>query len=340
MAVQGEEAPRLLVVIPCLNEEAHLPGLLDTLLADPMAEHALIVAADGGSTDRSIEIIEARAAADPRVRLLRNPKRLQSAGVNLAAATYGAGTEYLVRVDAHAGYPEDYLTRLVQACEESAADSVTVSMRAASHAGSCFQAAAAAAQNSVLGTGGSPHRAGGGRKWVDHGHHALFKTAAFRSVGGYDESFSHNEDAELDARLAAEGGRILLAADILIDYYPRTSALALARQYFKFGRGRARMLLRHRKLPKLRQLVTPAVLPAVALALLSPLAPWAGAPAAAWLAACLLGGALVGVTAGGGCALAAGVPAAIMHLAWSAGFWSHVLDVRRTAPRRRAEAAG
>jgi succinoglycan biosynthesis protein ExoA len=285
-----------------------------------------------------VEIVEELAAADPRVRLLRNPKRIQSAGVNLAAAAGGADADYLVRVDAHAGYPEDFLTRLVEACEESRADSVTVSMRARSHAGSCFQVAAAAAQNSVLGTGGSPHRAAGARRWVEHGHHALFSMQAFRAVNGYDESFSHNEDAELDARLAAAGRRILLAADIVIDYYPRTTAGALARQYFKFGRGRARMLLLHRKPPRLRQLAPPAVAPALALALLSPLFPWAAAPAAAWLAVCLGYGLALGVREGRACAFAAGVPAAIMHAAWSAGFWSHLLDAALGALRRGAPA--
>ncbi len=343
-AADPRAAPSLLVVAPCLNEEPHLPALLSTLAADPMAANALIVVADGGSTDRSVEVVEALAAADPRVRLLRNPKRIQSAGVNLAVTTHGSDADYLVRVDAHAGYPDDYLTRLVGACEDAGADSVTVAMRARSHAGACFQVATAAAQNSVLGTGGSPHRAEGGRRWVDHGHHALFKMAAFRAVGGYDESFTHNEDAELDARLAARGARILLAGDIVIDYYPRATAVALAQQYFRFGRGRARMLLRHRKRPKLRQLLTPAVAPALVLALASPLwlpwPPWAAAPAAAWLATCLGYGALAGAQEGRACALAAGVPAALMHAAWSAGFWSHVLAGPRPASGRRAEAGG
>lgn len=332
--------PRLLVVIPCLNEEAHLPSLIPMLLADPLAERATIVVADGGSTDRSVEIVEAYAAANSRVRLLRNAKRLQSAGVNLAVATFGAEADYLVRVDAHAGYPLDFLTRLTCACKESGADSVTVAMRAKGQSSCRFQVATAVAQNSLLGTGGSPHRVPGRRRWVDHGHHALFKTEAFQSVGGYDESFSHNEDAEFDARLTAAGGRILLAADIVIDYYPRTSAVALARQYFKFGRGRARMLLRHRKFPKLRQLVTPAVLPAVAVAFLAPLMPWASVPAAAWLSLCFLGGAAAGVKERRTDALAAGVPVAIMHLAWSAGFWSHLLEVPRAALGRRAEITG
>jgi NADH:ubiquinone oxidoreductase subunit 5 (subunit L)/multisubunit Na+/H+ antiporter MnhA subunit len=55
----------------------------------------------------------------------------------------------------------------------------------------------------LLAIDGLSKRKGGARQWIDHGHHALFKTTAFLAAGGYDESFSHNEDAEFDARLAA-----------------------------------------------------------------------------------------------------------------------------------------
>ena len=311
---------RLLVVIPCLNEAKHLPVLLDALCADPAAADARIIVADGGSTDGSAEIVRERAKANPRVALLDNPKRIQSAGVNLAVRVHGAGAELLVRIDAHAAYPDDFLSQLLDAQAKSSADSVTVSMRAAANTRSCFQRAVAAAQNSVLGAGGSPHRKRGERRWVEHGHHALFKLAAFRSVGGYDESFTHNEDAEFDARLAGSGGRILLAADIVIDYFPRADARSLWRQYFMHGRGRARTTTKHASRLRLRQLAPIAIAPAVALALFAPWAPWAAAPAAVWLAGCLAFGAWLGVREGEPCAGAAGVPAAIMHLAWSLGF--------------------
>ena len=310
---------RVLVVIPCLNEEAHLGGLLESFRG---AEVDRIVVVDGGSHDASVAIARAAADADPRICVLDNPKKIQSAAINLAVETFGAGTEYLVRVDAHAGYPGGYVERLVEACEAEGADSVTVSMLARSQErGGCFQIAAASVQNSVLGTGGSAHRAAGARRWVDHGHHALFRTDAFRRIGGYDETFSHNEDAEFDARLGAAGGRILLAGDIVIDYYPRSTAGGLWRQYYRFGRGRARMLLRHRQVPKIRQAPPLAVAPVVVLAAAAPLSLWAGLPATAWLAACLGFGALLGARDGRPCAFASGLAAAIMHLAWSAGFW-------------------
>jgi succinoglycan biosynthesis protein ExoA len=245
--------------------------------------------------------------------------------VNLAVRAFGAEAELFARVDAHAAYPGDFLTRLVQAQAETGAESVTVSMRATAADGACFQQAAACAQNSVLGAGGSPHRKGGARRWVDHGHHALFRTQAFLAAGGYDEGFTHNEDAELDVRLTASGGRILLAADILIDYAPRRAAPALARQYFNYGHGRARTMLKHRIPLKARQLAPAAVAPALLLAIASgPVAPVAALPAAAWLCGCLMYGLVLGVRRRSACACASGAAAAIMHAAWSCGFLAAV----------------
>lgn len=326
---------RILIVIPCLNEAPHLRALLDTLRADPRAGEARIVVVDGGSTDGSQDIVRDIAQSDPRVELLHNPKRIQSAAVNLAVRQ-NPGAAYLVRVDAHARYPADYVSRLVAACESEGVDAVTVSMRAETSSNSCFQRANATAQNSVLGAGGSPHRNAGVRRLVDHGHHALFRMSVFTRAGGYNEDFTHNEDAELDARISAQGGRILLAPDILIGYFPRASARALWRQYFNFGRGRARMLLLHRQKPKPRQLAPAIVAPAVLLALATPLTPIAALPALIWLTACAAFGAFLGIKARSLCAAFAGAPAAIMHLAWSAGFCAHLLAHVSAASRREA----
>ena len=142
------------------------------------------------------------------------------------------------------------------------------------------------------------------------------RTQAFRDAGGYDERFSHNEDAEFDYRLIAQGGRILLAGDILIDYYPRAAALGLWRQYYMFGRGRAKTVIKHRMNLKPRH-------PRARRRLLHRL--HCGGPLALYLALCLALGVLAGMRAGSACGLLAGLPAAIMHLAWSFGFWRQIL---------------
>ena len=319
-----------LIVVPCLNEAAHLPHLLWRLLADPGAEKALVVVADGGSADGSQRIVAEIALYENRLKLIDNLLKIQGAGVNAAVRRFGEGRRFLVRIDAHADYPADYVARLLQAAEATGAASVVVPL--ASRGEGCFQIAAAVAQNSRIGTGGAVHRVGGACGWIDHGHHALMRIEDFVAVGGYDERFSHNEDAELDLRLAQAGGRIWMQADLAVGYYPRATPGALFRQYVHYGQGRARTVRLHRTPLKLRQAAPLAVAPAVALAALSaPLTPLSsvavlgGLPAAVWAGVCLAAGAWAGMKSRSVCGLASGFAAMIMHLGWSLGFLSQTI---------------
>jgi succinoglycan biosynthesis protein ExoA len=313
--------------VPCLNEAANLPALLDELLADLEDEDAIIVVADGGSTDGSCEIVRAYAARDARVRLMANPARYQSAGVNRAARLYAVGRRWLIRIDAHADYPRGFVRRLIDEAERTGAESVVV--RLVTHGRGLFQSAAATAMNSVLGAGGSAHRVGARPGWVDHGHHALIDLNIFLGLGGYDESFTHNEDAEFDARLLAIGGRIWLTNVVEVGYHPRGRPGDLFRQYYNYGRGRARTTLKHRAQLRLRQIVPLAVAPAVLIAPAGFEFPLLALPAAVWASACLGGGVALAVKSRRASDAAAGPIAMLMHLAWSLGFWSQLVRAAR-----------
>lgn len=326
MKPQDTAGEDILVVIPCLNEAAHLPALLQRMIDET---DGLVVVADGGSTDGSRELVQRLADETNRLVLLDNPDRRQAAGVNRAVLRHGTGRRWLVRVDAHCDYPDHYAARLVATAAHNGATAVVVPM--ISRGGGCFQQAAAAAQNSVLGTGGSPHRHVGIGKFVDHGHHALIDLAHFRVVGGYHSGMSHNEDAELDRRLTDRGAAIWLEPSLAIIYYPRRDPIALWRQYRNHGRGRARTAMLHDMRLKPRQLA-PLLVPLAALAAcLSPIWPLLALPFLCWTALCLGAGLVVGLRHGGRCALFAGAAAMIMHLAWGLGFLEQRLFGRTPA---------
>ena len=314
----------LLVVIPCLDERHTLPTVLDRVLAETGLPDATFVVADGGSRDGTREWVEQQLARDRRLHLLDNVRRIQSAGVNEAVRRFGRGRRWLIRIDAHAEYPDRFVSRLVQAAEARQAQSVVVPLT--TRGVTCFQRAGAAAQNSILGTGGARHRWGGRSGWVDHGHHALFDLEWFERLQGYDESFAANEDAEYDQRLCRHGGRIWIEADCGVVYFPRKTASSLYRQYRRNGAGRAQTMLLHRRWPKLRQLGPILTAPAVLLGLGAPAAPGLAAPVLVWMAGCLIYGAGLGRKARGGCEYLAGVPAMVMHLAWSIGFWKKTIS--------------
>jgi succinoglycan biosynthesis protein ExoA len=318
---------RVLVVIPCLNEEKYIEQIVTPLASECSRINLTIVVADGGSTDRTRATVQRIAQLNSHVHMMDNPKRIQASAINDAVRQYGADARFVVRVDAHASYPDQYCEKLLTAQYRTNADSVVVSMNA--EGGACLQRAAAAAQNSLLGNGGSSHRIRSDGRWVDHGQHALMTTAAFKAVGGYDEAFSHNEDAELDVRLTKGGFRIYLTGDLQVTYYPRGTLAGLFRQYFNIGRGRARNFLKHRKNAKLRHLVLAGIAPVLCVAVLFPFAPIFALPVLMWIFICLTYGLVLGCRLRDPCALASGLAAMTTQAGWSFGFLVELLSKLR-----------
>jgi succinoglycan biosynthesis protein ExoA len=317
---------RSLIIIPCLNEARHIEALIEKLGRAIDELDARIVVADGGSTDGTQEIVKRLADADPRILLIDNPKRLQSAALNLAVRELGFEYDYLIRIDAHGDYPLDYCQKLVEEAIDTEADSVVVAMRTMGF--SAFQKATAVAQNSKLGNGGSKHREGAKGHWADHGHHALMRIAAFQAVGGYDETFSHNEDAELDYRLKKAGFSIWLTDKTAMTYYPRSSVSTLFRQYLGYGRGRARNIMKHGSMPSLRQMLPLAVVPIFVGAFLAILNWIAVIPVGLWALACVGYGFWIALGQKNPYGPLAAISAMVMHFAWSAGFWLEILRFR------------
>lgn len=323
----------LIVAIPTLNEAVHIECCVHEIL-EQIGPNDRIVVCDGGSVDATVEIARRIGAIDRRVSVVHNPERIQSAAVNRVAALAADDVELLLRVDAHATYPKGFVDGLLKAHDRVGAASVVVPMRAIGK--TPFQRGVAAAQNSVLGNGGSLHRNGAGSRFVDHGHHALFDIAAFRAIGGYDETFTHNEDFELDHRLRVAGGRIFMLQDGLIGYFPRSTPIALARQYFRHGQGRARTILKHRLRPKVRQLLPVIIfvgsLISVPASLIFP--PFALLPLL-YVTLCLTWGAVSALRSKDATRLFVGPAAIIMHMAWACGFVRHM--ARAFARRSRTE---
>src|SRR5271165_1504880 len=306
------------VVVPTLNEEKTIRRCVESLL-DQTDTGLTIVVTDGGSRDATRAIVRGMMKHESRLHLVDNPGVIQSIGVNMAARhAMAQRVKWLIRADAHMVYSPNFVESLILAAKQTGASAVVVSMRAVGE--SCFQKAAAAAQNSRLGNGGAAHRRAYSSQFVDHGHHALFDLERFCLIGGYDEAFSHNEDFEFDIRMRKAGGTIWLTASATIDYVPRPSPRALAVQYFRHGKGRARTIAKHAVRPKLRQ-----VLPIVALLCnclgiaMSPWIPALALLAAAYCTVCLSWGAILGLHDRDLCSVASGVPAAIMHHSWALG---------------------
>ncbi len=113
-------APLLSIVIPAYNEERRLPQTLDTIFAylahEPYA--AEVIVADDGSDDRTAEIVTARAALFPTLRLLRLDHRGKGYAVRRGALA-AAGTIVLL-CDADLAVPIGEWQRLRAAIDAGA----------------------------------------------------------------------------------------------------------------------------------------------------------------------------------------------------------------------------
>lgn len=319
-------SPFITIVVPVLNERVYIEKTLDELATSAEAFEYEMIVADGGSTDGTQAIVLEYAQSNPFVRLINNPRRIQSAAVNLAAAEADSRSEILIRADAHCAYPEHFVGNIIEAMVERDAQSVVVPMFTIGEAGT-YQESVAHAQNSKMGNGGSAHRDGSTSSgWVEHGHHAAFRRDFFLSIGGYDESFRTNEDAEYDVRVGNSDGRIWMARNAEINYFPRTTPRSLARQYFGYGSGRAQTILKHKIRPRARQLAPFAVFWAVVISvMLSTVNSIFILPAIGYFALCA--GYAMKISASESPTRAAsssctGIISAlvIMHLSWGAGF--------------------
>ncbi|MFO0675371.1 MAG: glycosyltransferase family 2 protein [Polyangiaceae bacterium] len=268
--------PMVTIAMPCLNEEAYIEACIASVFAqDYPADRLEILVADGMSVDRTREILTALSAKDPRVKMVDNPRRIQAAGMNeILRMSKG---DVVVRMDVHCEYAKDYVSKCIDALEKSGADNVGGAQRARPK--SLFQRALCAALESPLGVGGAKYRSPDQEGFVDTVFLGAFRRRVFETVGMYDPAAITNEDAELNQRLLESGGKIFLSKDVVVFYYPRASFDALAKQYFKYGMGRARTLLKHKKLPTVRPLIpfgmTAAGALLAAVPLLHPAVPFA-----------------------------------------------------------------
>ena len=235
-------APFVTVAIACKNDEPRIEATVSSALAqDWPADRIEVVVADAMSMDATREVLTSLAERDPRVTLLDNPERTRAAGLN--ACIRSARGEVIVRLDPGAACGPDFVRRCVQALEDGGADHVDGFARPRGR--TFLERCIAAALRSPLGVDGMGAREGSGEGWSEGVQPAAFKRAVFARVGLYDPLAAEDEQGELGRRIAAEGHKPLRDPELVADFAPRASLRQLARSSFRYGRGRARTMLKH-----------------------------------------------------------------------------------------------
>lgn len=309
--------PPVSVIMPILNEERHLAEAVTSVLSQEYAGELEVVVAVGPSHDRTQQVAKRLAAADPRITLVDNPSGRTPDGLNAALA--GARHDIIVRMDGHGELSQGYIATAVRVLQETGAANVGGVMLAEGQ--SDFERAVACAMRSRLGLGNARFHVGGEPGPTETVFLGVFRREWLRRVGGYDSTYARAQDWEMNYRIRQEGGVVWFTPELTVTYRPRPDLPALARQYFRTGAWRRRLVQQHPESVSARYLAPPVALVVLAAGTLGGTLwrPLLLLPAG-YAAAVGVGGVVVGAKHSP--RIAARVPAvlATMHLAWGAGF--------------------
>ena len=258
-------SPGISVILPVLNEQAHLEDSIRAILSQKYLGNIEVILALGPSRDLTNEIAAGLAAEDPRITLVDNPSGRTAAGLNLALNA--SSQEIVVRVDAHAEIPDNYLALVVETLRDSGAVNVGGVMGA--EGVTFFETAVAAAMCSPFGVGGSRFHIGGKPGYVDTVYLGAFIRQAVVDAGGFDERFIRAQDWELNYRLRQNGGKIYFDPRLHVTYRPRPNLRKLAKQYFEYGRWRRVIARKYPETINYRYLAPPLALIGTALSLIA-----------------------------------------------------------------------
>lgn len=223
------------VICPIYNEEKYIAKCIESIVQQDYPKDKLeILFVDGMSTDHTREIIEQYTKEYPYIRIIDNPDKVVPHAMNrgIMAST----GDVIIRLDAHAVYPTNYFSKLVEGLHQHQADNVGAQCRTLPVNQSTTSIAIAEALASSFGVGNAMFRIGITEDMAtDTVPFGCFKRSIFENVGLYDTELIRNQDDELNARIINHGGKIVLLAGLEFDYYARDSYAKLFKMYYQYG---------------------------------------------------------------------------------------------------------
>ncbi|MCX4448808.1 glycosyltransferase family 2 protein [Streptomyces sp. NPDC087866] len=316
--MSAAQPPAVSVIMPVLDEERHLRNSVRHILEQEYAGEMEVVIALGPSTDRTDEIAAELVAEDPRVHTVPNPTGRTPAALN--AAIKASRHPIVVRVDGHGMLSPNYIATAVRLLEETGAQNVGGIMHAEGE--NAWEDAVAAAMTSKIGVGNAAFHTGGQAGPAETVYLGVFRREALEKADGYNVEFIRAQDWELNFRIREAGGLIWFSPELRVQYRPRPSVRALAKQYKDYGRWRHVVARYHSGSINLRYLAPPTAVVAIAAGLVvgAAVTPWALIVPGGYLAAIVAGS----LPAGKGLSLKARaqIPVALatMHMSWGYGF--------------------
>lgn len=223
------------IIIPTLNEERFISKCLDSVILQSFPFDQMdVMVVDGGSKDNTCEIVEEYHQRYKNVRLLNNPRKIQSVAFNIGVENSTA--PYIVRLDAHALYDKRYIELCVQGLtENNQRGNVGGMWNIVAQNSSIWAETNAILNYSKFGIGGASFRVGAEAGNVDTVPFGAFPRTVIEKIGGMREDLPRGEDNEFNSRIRKAGYDIYFNPQIICTYFARPTLKASAKQMFANG---------------------------------------------------------------------------------------------------------
>ncbi len=225
---------KITIIIPCRNEEKFVKNCINSVLKFDDLENCdyEIFLLDGMSEDKTRSIIEQYVVINNRIKLIDNQGIIQSTALNIGIKQ--AKGYWIMRLDAHAEYPKNYLKKLIETSLKTNADNVGGVVNTLPFNNSYQAQLVQALTTHKFGVGNSGFRIGMKEGEADTVPYGFFKKEIFEKVGYFDERLVRAQDYEFNCRIKKYGGKIWLDPEIVINYYNQPNILKfLSKQFYK-----------------------------------------------------------------------------------------------------------
>ncbi len=327
MKESPENRPCVSVIIPCRNEQATIGEVLETLnLQTYPLELIEVIVVDGLSTDGTRKQVKEfiRKSSGLAVRLIDNPRLSIPAALNNGIAA--AGGEIIIRLDAHSFPSKRYIELSVKDLQEGKGANVGGIWKIKPGGEGWIPRSIALAAANPLGVGDAQYRIGSTAGEVDTVPFGAFRKETALRLDGFNESLLTNEDYEFNTRIRKSGGVIWLNPEISSEYIARKSWRELARQYWRYGYWKNRMLHMHPETMRWRQALPPIFVATIAvltiLSIGSEYARFTLVTVSGIYLASLIAASIPSTARQKDMKMLIGIPISItaMHFSWGAGF--------------------
>lgn len=225
---------KVAIIIPTLNEERFIAQCLDSVINQNfILEEMDIMVVDGGSKDKTQCIVEEYGKKYANIRLLQNPKRIQSVAFNIGVANSEA--PIVVRLDAHAEYDKSYIAKCVENHQCAKYGNVGGKCIISLRRENIWSKANVILNAMRFGIGGAAFRVSNKKALVDTVPFGCFTRKVLNHVGKMNETLPRGEDNEFNFRIRKAGYSILFDPEIIAIYYARETFKESVKQMFANG---------------------------------------------------------------------------------------------------------